>query len=49
MIQEQNCIPGNKTYQVQFGANGPIYDLYDEKDLNSLKKDSEGDPIIIQP
>jgi hypothetical protein len=48
-VPEQNCTGGTETCQVQFGANGPIYDLYDEMDLNSLKKDSEGDPIIIQP
>lgn len=48
-IPEQACTGGDATCQVQFGQDGPVYDLYDEMDLNSLKQDSEGGPIIIQP
>lgn len=49
-IPEQNCTGGTQTCRVQFGVGGPIYDLYDEMDLNTLKKSSvDGEPIIINP
>ncbi|WP_233421315.1 DUF6520 family protein [Zunongwangia profunda] len=49
-IPEQACTGGNETCRVQFGEEGPIYDLYDEMDVNTRKDDSvDGEPILIQP
>ena len=49
-IPEQACTGGNETCRVQFGEEGPIYDLYDEMDVNTRKDDSvDGDPIVLQP
>ncbi|CAL66353.1 DUF6520 family protein [Christiangramia forsetii] len=48
-IPEQQCTGGTETCKVQFGQDGPVYDLYDEMSLNSLKESSvDGEPIIIQ-
>lgn len=47
-VPEQNCTGGTQTCQVQFGANGPIYDLYDEMDLASKKQESDGTIFILQ-
>lgn len=47
-IPEQNCTGGTQTCQVQFGTNGPIYDLYDEMDLATKKQQSVGNTIIIE-
>ncbi|MDT0642604.1 DUF6520 family protein [Zunongwangia sp. F363] len=46
-IPEQNCTGGNQTCQVQFGTDGPIYELYDEMDLSTKKKQSDGTIIIL--
>ena len=49
-IPEQACTGGNETCRVQFGEEGPIYDLYDEMDVNTQKDDSvDGEPILLQP
>ena len=49
-IPEQACTGGDATCRVQFGEEGPIYDLYDEMDVNTRKDDSvDGEPILIQP
>ncbi|WP_034893826.1 DUF6520 family protein [Gillisia sp. Hel_I_29] len=46
-IQEQNCTPGKSTCRVQFGEGGPIYDVYDEMDVNTLKKSNTPKPTVI--
>jgi len=47
-VPEQNCTRGNEVCRVQFGAGGPIYDLYDEMDLSTKKEQSDGTIIILQ-
>ena len=46
-IPEQNCTGGNQTCRVQFGTDGPIYELYDEMDLSTKKKLSDGTIIVL--
>jgi len=46
-IPEQNCPPGQNTCRVQFGQGGPIYDVYDEMDVNTLKRSNSNRPIIL--
>lgn len=46
-IPEQDCTGGSRTCQVQFGTNGPIYDLYDEMDLSTKKKNGNGAIIVL--
>lgn len=46
-VPEQNCTGGTQTCQVQFGANGPIYDLYDEMDQSTKKNLSDGTIIVL--
>mgnify|MGYP003131732312 CR=1 FL=1 len=47
-VPEQTCTGGDETCRVQFGEEGPIYDLYDEMDLDTLKEESvDGEPIVI--
>lgn len=46
-VPEQNCTGGTATCRVQFGANGPIYDLYDEMDLSTKKNQSSGTVIVL--
>ncbi len=49
-IPEQSCTGGTEVCRVQFGVNGPIFDLYDEMDTNTRKESSaDGEPIVIQP
>ncbi len=48
-IDEQNCSGGVDNCRVQFGVNGPIYNVYDEENLSSLKENGPKDPIIINP
>lgn len=47
-IPEQNCNQGNKICRVQFGQGGPIYDVYDEMDENTLKKSTSSKPTILE-
>lgn len=46
-IPEQDCTGGNQTCRVQFGTNGPIYDLYDEMDLSTKKQNGSGSIIVL--
>jgi len=46
-VPEQNCTSGTVTCRVQFGGNGPIYDLYDEMDLSTKKNQSDGTVIVL--
>lgn len=46
-IPEQNCTGGSRTCRVQFGTNGPIYDLYDEMDLATKKLNGTGSIIVL--
>lgn len=48
-IPEQDCSIGEKTCRVQFGEGGPIYEVYDEKDLNTLKSNTTDEPNILTP
>ncbi|GGX00725.1 hypothetical protein LY54_03302 [Salegentibacter mishustinae] len=48
-IPEQACDPGGEICQVQFGENGPVYDVYDEMDRNTRKSSTSEDPTIINP
>jgi len=46
-VPEQNCTGGNQTCRVQFGTGGPVYELYDEMDLSTKKKLSDGTIIVL--
>lgn len=46
-IPEQNCTGGNQTCRVQFGTDGPTYELYDEMDLSTKKSQSDGTIIVL--
>lgn len=47
-IPEQNCQGNVETCKVQFGTNGPIYEVYDEMDIQTLKLAPAGhQPTII--
>jgi hypothetical protein len=48
-IDEQNCTGLGFTCQVQFGTNGPRYDVYDKMNDDKPKTSSSTDPIIINP
>ena len=48
-IPQQNCTGGNETCQVQFGKDGPVFDLYDEMDLSTRKETGDGTIIILNP
>lgn len=48
-IDEQNCTGLGFTCQVQYGTNGPRYDIYDEMDDAEPKTSGTEDPIIINP
>ncbi|WP_300439149.1 DUF6520 family protein [Christiangramia sp.] len=48
-IPEQNCNQGNETCRVQFGEGGPVFDVYDEMDLSTLKESPVPEPTIINP
>lgn len=48
-VPEQNCTGGSSTCRVQFGEGGPIYELYDEMDLNTKKVNGPGGIIILNP
>jgi hypothetical protein len=37
-ILEQECEGTDENCRVQIGTGGPIYDVYDEMDLNTVKK-----------
>ncbi|MAG86161.1 MAG: hypothetical protein CMP12_11440 [Zunongwangia sp.] len=47
-VPEQTCTGGTQTCRVQFGTSGPIYDLYDEMDLATKKRQSDGTIIILE-
>ncbi|WP_231563257.1 DUF6520 family protein [Salegentibacter sp. Hel_I_6] len=47
IIPEQNCEQGSNTCRVQFGQGGPIYDVYDEMDLQTKKNSSTPDPTVL--
>lgn len=47
-INEVNCANGPRTCRVQFGQDGPVYEVYDEMNLNSLKPSASEEPILIQ-
>lgn len=49
VIPEQNCNLGSETCRVQFGQGGPIYDVYDEMDEETLKKSVTPTPTVINP
>lgn len=46
-IPEQICKGGNEVCRVQFGTDGPIYEVYDEMDLSTKKKESDGTVIVL--
>ena len=46
-IPEQNCSGGKETCRVQFGIDGPIYDVYDEEDLITKKTESNGVVVVL--
>ncbi len=48
-IPEQNCAQGSATCRVQFGQGGPIYDVYDEMNLSTLKSSNTPTPTLINP
>ena len=48
-IDETPCQAGDETCRVQFGENGPVYDVYDEMDTSTLKESDSEDPIILDP
>lgn len=47
-IPEQNCNSGNETCRVQFGTDGPVYDVYDEINDPEPKPSPNPDPIILE-
>ena len=47
-IDEQNCTGEGYTCQVQYGANGPVFDVYDEMNDTEPKPNGTDDPIIIE-
>ncbi|WP_405199345.1 DUF6520 family protein [Christiangramia sp. LLG6405-1] len=46
-IPEQNCATGSETCRVQFGVGGPVFDVYDEMLLNTLKASDSPEPTIL--
>ncbi|WP_209309946.1 DUF6520 family protein [Salinimicrobium oceani] len=48
-IDEQPCNSGPRICQVQFGEGGPIYDVYDEMNLNSKRNTTSPRPFVINP
>ncbi len=49
-IAEQSCTTtGPEDCRVQLGENGPIYRVYDEMNVSSLKKSTSDDPTVIPP
>lgn len=46
-IDEQSCEGSEFICQVQDGENGPVYDVYDERNDDEPKRSSSEDPIII--
>jgi hypothetical protein len=46
-IQEVNCAEGNKTCTVQRTEGGPIYNVYDQEDLATLKDSDTTEPIKL--
>ncbi|SDR68399.1 hypothetical protein SAMN04487764_0237 [Gillisia sp. Hel1_33_143] len=48
-IPEQNCAQGSATCRVQFGQGGPIYDVYDEMNLSTLKNSNTTKPTVLNP
>ncbi|TDN89195.1 hypothetical protein DET49_107111 [Salegentibacter sp. 24] len=47
-IPEQGCEGTAENCQVQIGAGGPVYDVYDEMDLSTVKLSPPGqDPTVI--
>jgi hypothetical protein len=49
VIAEQNCPSGLKTCRVQFGEGGQIFDVYDEMNLSTKKKNTTDAPTVINP
>jgi len=48
-IAEQDCIEGNFSCRVQLGVNGLVYEVYDLKDISTLKMSSAEKPTVIPP
>ena len=48
-IPEQNCEGGLKNCRVQFGVDGPIYEVYDLMNTSTLKKSPSDKPTVISP
>ena len=49
-IPEQECQGTEENCRVQIGEGGPVFNVYDEMDVNTRKDDSvDGEPILIQP
>ena len=49
-IAEQSCTTtGPEDCQVQLGEDGPIYRVYDEMNVSSLKKSPTDIPTVIPP
>lgn len=49
-IAEQPCTTtGPEDCRVQLGENGPIYRVYDEMNISTLKKSPTRDPNVIPP
>jgi|TARA_B100000678_G_C17920415_1_gene387092 hypothetical protein len=47
-IDEQPCETGEFTCRVQDGENGPIYEVYDERNDEEPKGSSSEDPMVIE-
>lgn len=47
--EQEDCLGTGNNCQVQLGANGPVYDLYDEMGDEEPKPSGTTFPIIINP
>ncbi|WBL22327.1 DUF6520 family protein [Zunongwangia sp. HRR-M8] len=46
-IPEQNCQGTDDICRVQLGANGPVFEVFDELGDNNAKPSGEGTPQVI--
>ena len=46
-IPEQTCPGTGEICRVQLGANGPVFDVYDEQNDNQAKPSSSSKPTVI--
>lgn len=48
-IDEIDCGSGDEICEAQLGENGPVYEVYDEENLNTRKDTDSEVPFVINP